>query len=44
MSQGEDRERKKYGIDIGAYSSLGIETQIKEERLQLFKEVTSTKR
>jgi hypothetical protein len=24
MSQGEDRDRRKYGIDIGAYGSIGV--------------------
>ena len=44
MSQGEDRERRKYRIDIGAYGSIGIEAPTKEECLALFKEVTKTKR
>lgn len=45
MSQGEDREdRRKYRIDIGAYGSIGIEAPTKEECLELFKEVTRTKR
>ena len=43
MSQNEDRERK-YRIDIGAYGSIGIEAPTKEECLELFKEVTRTKR
>ena len=30
MSQGEDRDRKKYRIDIGAYGSIGIEAPTKE--------------
>jgi hypothetical protein len=44
MSQGDDRERKKYRIDIGAYGSIGIEAPTKEECLELFKEVTRTRR
>jgi hypothetical protein len=44
MSQGDDRDRKKYRIDIGAYGSIGIEAPTKEECLELFKEVTRTKR
>jgi hypothetical protein len=44
MSQGDDRERRKYRIDIGAYGSIGIEAPTKEECLELFKEVTKTKR
>lgn len=44
MSQGEDRERTKYRIDIGAYGSIGIEAPTKEEFLELFKEFTKTKR
>ncbi len=44
-SQIDDRERnKKYRIDIGAYGSIGIEAPTKEECLELFKEVTKTKR
>jgi len=44
-SQGDDRgERKKYRIDIGAYGSIGIEAPTKEECLELFREVTKTKR
>jgi hypothetical protein len=44
--QVDDRERRdrKYRIDIGAYGSIGIEAQTKEECLELFKEVTRTKR
>jgi hypothetical protein len=41
MSQ---EERKKYRIDIGAYGSIGIEAPTKEECIELFKEVTKTKR
>jgi hypothetical protein len=40
---GERRDRK-YRIDIGAYGSIGIEAPTKEECLELFKEVTRTKR
>jgi hypothetical protein len=41
----ERRERdKNYRIDIGAYGSICIEAPTKEECLELFKEVTSTKR
>ena len=42
MSQNEDK--RKYRIDIGAYGSIGIEAPTKEECLELFKEVTRTKR
>jgi hypothetical protein len=42
MSQNE--EKRKYRIDIGAYGSIGIEAPTKEECLELFKEVTKTKR
>ncbi len=44
LSQGENRETNKYRIDIGAYGSIGIEAPTKEECLELFKEVTKTKR
>ena len=44
MSQGEERDRKKYRIDIGAYGSIGIEAPTKKECLELFKEVNGTKR
>ncbi|MCW4002817.1 MAG: hypothetical protein NWE95_02765 [Candidatus Bathyarchaeota archaeon] len=40
----ESRERNSYRIDIGAYGSICIEAPTKEECLELFKEVTSTKR
>ena len=40
----EGRERKNYRIDIGAYGSIGIEAPTKDECLELFKEVTRTKR
>ena len=43
-NQGEDREKQKYRIDIGAYGSIGIEAPTKEECLDLFKEVTRTRR
>ena len=39
-----DRRDRKYRIDIGAYGSIGIEAPTKEECLELFKEVTRTKR
>jgi hypothetical protein len=42
MSQNE--EKRKYRINIGAYGSIGIEAPTKEEYLELFKEVTKTKR
>jgi hypothetical protein len=46
MTQIEDSRDKgrKYRIDIGAYGSIGIEAPTKEECLELFKEVTRTKR
>jgi hypothetical protein len=44
LSQVEDANRKKYRIDIGAYGSIGIEAPTKEECLELFNEVTKTKR
>lgn len=44
MSQGESGDRKKYRIDIGAYGSIAIEAPTKEECLELFKEVTRTRR
>jgi hypothetical protein len=48
MAQVEEIERrerdKNYRIDIGAYGSICIEAPTKEECLELFKEVTSTKR
>jgi len=37
-------ERTNHRIDIGAYGSIGIEAPTKEECLELFKEVTMTKR
>jgi hypothetical protein len=39
----EDKSRK-YRIDIGAYGSIGIEAPTKEECIELFQEVTRTKR
>jgi len=49
MAQIEELERREktdrnYRIDIGAYGSICIEAPTKEECLELFKEVTSTKR
>ena len=45
MSSEEERsERRKYRIDVGAYGSIAIEAPTKEECLELFKEVTKTKR
>ncbi len=41
--QRRERERN-YRIDIGAYGSICIEAPTKEECLELFREVTSTKR
>jgi hypothetical protein len=43
-SQIEDREKNKYRIDIGLYGSTGIEAPTKEDCLELFKEVTNTRR
>ena len=40
----EREEDRKYRIDIGAYGSIAIEAPTKEECLELFKEVTRTKR
>ncbi len=40
----ERRERNYYRIDIGAYGSIAIEAPTKEECLELFREVTRTKR
>ncbi len=37
-------DRKRYRIDIGAYGSIGIEAPTKKECLELFNEVTKTKR
>jgi hypothetical protein len=45
VSQVDDRgDRKKYRIDIGAYGSIGIEAPTKKECLELFMDVTKTKR
>lgn len=50
MEQLEEIERRdngkerNYRIDIGAYGSICIEAPTKEECLELFREVTSTKR
>jgi len=48
IAQLEEMERREkdrnYRIDIGAYGSICIEAPTKEECLELFKEVTSTKR
>ncbi len=50
MAQFEELERREkarernYRIDIGAYGSICIEAPTKEECLELFREVTSTKR
>lgn len=45
IAQLEEFERKErsYRIDIGAYGSICIEAPTKEECLELFREVTSTK-
>ncbi len=39
-----ERREKNYRIDIGAYGSIAVEAPTKEECLELFREVTSTKR
>ncbi len=39
----EQRDRN-YRIDIGAYGSITVEAPTKAECLELFREVTSTKR
>jgi hypothetical protein len=44
MGQNEDIETKKYRIDIGAYGSISVEAPTKKECLELFKEVTQTRR
>lgn len=41
--QRRERERN-YRIDIGAYGSICIEAPTKEDCLELFREVTSTRR
>ncbi len=35
---------KNYRIDIGAYGSISVEAPTKEECLELFREVTSTRK
>ncbi len=37
-------ERNSYRIDIGAYGSICVEAPTKDECLELFKEVTITRR
>lgn len=37
-------EGKKYRIDIGAYGSIAVEAPTKKECIELFQEVTRTKR
>lgn len=44
MSQEYNLEARKYRIDIGAYGSICIEAPTKKECLELFKEVTRTRR
>ncbi len=44
MTQTNERGDRKYRIDIGAYGSIGIEAPTKEECIELFREVTKTKR
>jgi len=44
MSQNGEVEAKKYRIDIGAYGSISVEAPTKKECLELFKEVTQTRR
>ncbi len=44
MSQEDDFELRKYRIDLGAYGSICVEAPNKEECLELFKEVTRTRR
>ena len=44
MNQSDDGEERKYRIDIGAYGSICIEAPTKKECLELFKEVTRTRR
>ena len=46
MVEFEELERREgnYRIDIGAYGSIAIEAPTKKECLELFREVTSTKR
>ncbi|MDR1993500.1 MAG: hypothetical protein LBQ98_08445 [Nitrososphaerota archaeon] len=40
----KEKMERNYRIDIGAYGSICIEAPTKEDCLELFKEVTSTKR
>ena len=42
--QDDERGEKKYRIDIGAYGSISVEAPTKKECLELFKEVTMTRR
>jgi hypothetical protein len=44
MDQDGNKETRKYRIDIGAYGSIGVEAPTKKECLELFKEVTRTRR
>ncbi len=45
LEEFERREKERsYRIDIGAYGSICIEAPTKEECLELFREVTSTRR
>ncbi len=44
MGQDQDLEGRKYRIDVGAYGSICIEAPTKKECLELFKEVTRTRR
>ena len=44
ISRRESVEGRNYRIDIGAYGSIAIEAPTKDECLELFKEVTRTKR
>jgi len=39
-----ERGDKSYRIDIGAYGSIAVEAPTKDECLELFREVTRTKR
>ena len=44
MGQDGDMDVRKYRIDIGAYGSICVEAPTKKECLELFKEVTRTRR
>ncbi|MGD0451904.1 MAG: hypothetical protein ABSA79_12735 [Candidatus Bathyarchaeia archaeon] len=44
MGQEDNSDLRKYRIDIGAYGSICIEAPTKKECLELFKEVTRTRR